>query len=84
MASPDLSGEDDCFEGLWVSLHLFQLSVLLGLMIIPYLDHTSERAHELAVEEFKRRVHISPMYDPFSGSVVGLSMDDSMRSMSSH
>ncbi|KAL3906362.1 MAG: hypothetical protein SGILL_009299 [Bacillariaceae sp.] len=84
MASPDPSGEDDCFEGLWISLHLFQLSVLLGLMIIPYLDHTSTRAHELAVEEFKRRMHISPLYDSFSGSVVGLSLDDSVRSVSSN
>ncbi|KAL3915425.1 MAG: hypothetical protein SGILL_005663 [Bacillariaceae sp.] len=78
--SPDPTGEDDCFEGLWVSLHLLQLSVLLGLMVMPYLDHTSERAHEVAVEEFKRRTHISS-HDSLSGSGVGLSLDDSMRSM---
>ncbi|KAG7356166.1 major facilitator superfamily transporter [Nitzschia inconspicua] len=72
LASPDPSGEDDCFEGLWISLHLLQLSALLGLMVVPFLDYRSKVAHELAVEEYKARTHFG--YRSLSG--IGLSLED--------
>lgn len=71
-ASPEPSGEDDCFEGLWVSLHLLQLSALLGLMIVPYFDYRAKVAHEAAVEEYKVRSYC----DHSSWSGVGLSLED--------
>jgi hypothetical protein len=70
--SADPSGEDNCFNGLWVSLHLLQLSALLGLMIVPYLDYRAKIAHEAVVADYKAR---SPFgYGSISG--VGLSLDD--------
>jgi hypothetical protein len=71
-ASPDPSGEDNCFKGLWISLHLFQLSVLLGLMVVPYLDYRAKLAHDAVVAEYKAR---SPFGYGFC-SGVGLSSAD--------
>ncbi len=68
-ASPEPSGEDDCFEGLWISLHLLQLSALLGLMIVPYLDYRAKVAYEEAVNHYRARSNAS-----FIG--VGLSLED--------
>lgn len=70
--SPDPSGADDCFEGLWISLHLLQLSALLGLMVVPFLDHRAKVAHEAAVEEYKARAQ----FGYGSWSEVGLSLED--------
>jgi hypothetical protein len=72
MASPEPSGEDNCFRGLWMSLHLLQLSALLGLMVVPYLDYRAKLAHEAAVEEYIARSSFG--YGFWSG--VGLSPDD--------
>ena len=79
IASPDPSGGDDCFEGLWISLHLLQLSSLLGLMVVPYLDHRAKIAHVEAVEEFIERSNFE--YGP--GSTAGLPLEDHSWNVSS-
>jgi len=54
-ASPDPSGDDGCFDGYWISLHLLQLSVLLGLMIVPFMDYRAKVARESAIQAYHAR-----------------------------
>jgi MFS family permease len=59
-ASPNPSGDDDCFQGLWISLHLLQLSFLFGLMVIPFMDHRAKVAREFAIMQFQEQHRNDP------------------------
>jgi MFS family permease len=48
-------GENSCAKGLWISLHLLELSAMLGLMVVPYLDYRAKQAREAVVAEYKAR-----------------------------
>lgn len=63
------SNDENCFEGLWISLHLLQLSVLLALMIIPYMDYRSR----LSLEAIIRGYRAKPTY---GSTDIGLSLDE--------
>jgi MFS family permease len=64
----DASNDENCFEGLWISLHLLQLSVLLALMIIPYMDYRSRLSREAITRGYRAK----PTY---GGTDAGLSLD---------
>jgi hypothetical protein len=63
--------DDDCFPGLWESVHLIQLSVLLGLMVIPFMDYKARLVREDAVDDYIRH------RKPTSGGYTIVGNDDS-------
>jgi MFS family permease len=65
----DTSNDENCSEGLWISLHLLQLSVLLALMIIPYMDYRSRLSREAIIRGYRAK-------PTCGGTDIGLSLDE--------
>lgn len=52
ISSEDLTDDTDCSSGLWLSLHIVELSVLTALLAIPYMDRRARIRREFAIREY--------------------------------
>jgi MFS family permease len=52
MSSEDVTADTDCSSGLWRSLYLGELSILVALLVIPVMDHRAKIRREIAIREY--------------------------------
>lgn len=61
--------DEDCFSGRWLSLHAFELTILLALMVIPFMDHQAKVERESAIRMYRASHPLQ------NGSSAGLSIN---------